>query len=75
MQSRKPRLPPSRAVLVILPLSLIEALDEAADALDMSWSDVIRRSLARETSTVLREEVARARQIQHQTWRPKHWSV
>ena len=36
MQSRKPRLPPSRAVLVILPLSLIEALDEAADALDMS---------------------------------------
>ena len=75
MQNRKPRLPPSRAVLVILPLSLIEALDQAAEALEISRSDVIRRSLMRETSTVLKEEAARAREAQHQPWRPKYWSV
>jgi hypothetical protein len=65
MQNHKLRLPPSRAVLVILPLSLIEALDQAADALEMSRSDVIRRSLVRETSTVLREEVTRPRELTH----------
>jgi predicted ATPase with chaperone activity len=75
MQNRKPRLPPSRGVLVILPLSLIEALDQAADALEMSRSDVIRRSLVRETSSALKEEVARAREAAHQRWRPKFWSV
>ena len=75
MQNRKPRLPPSRAVLVILPLSLIEALDQAADALEISRSDVIRRSLVRETSSVLKDEVARAREVTHQPWRPKYWSV
>jgi hypothetical protein len=75
MQNRKPRLPPSRAVLVILPLSLIEALDKAADALQMSRSDVIRRSLVRDATTSLNEEVARAREAERQPWRPKYWSV
>jgi hypothetical protein len=75
MQNRKPRLPPGRAVLVILPLSLIEALDQAAEALEISRSDVIRRSLVRETSGALHEEVARARAAHHQPWRPKYWSV
>jgi hypothetical protein len=75
MQTRKPRLPPSRAVLVILPLSLIEALDQAADALDISRSDVIRRSLVREVSSLLKEEVVRARAAYHQPERPKFWSV
>lgn len=75
MQNRKPRLPPSRAVLIILPLSLIEALDQAADALEISRSDVIRRSLGREVSSKLKEEVARARAAHHQPSRPRYWSI
>jgi hypothetical protein len=75
VQRRKPKLPPSRAVLVILPLQLIEALDKAADVLGMSRSDVIRRSLGREAASALRDEVARVAQRMHGQVRPAHWSV
>jgi hypothetical protein len=59
MQSRKPILPPSRAVLVLLPLTLIEALDYAANVLNLHRTDVIRRSLIRDVNSALREEVSR----------------
>ena len=75
MQCRKAKLPPSRAVLVILPLHLIEALDQAADVLGMSRSDVIRRSLGREAASALRDDVARVAQRMHRQARPTHWSV
>ena len=51
MQSRKPILPPSRAVLVLLPLTLIEALDYASNVLKMHRTDVIRRSLMRDVNS------------------------
>ena len=65
MQSRKPILPPSRAVLVLLPLTLIDALDYASIVLKMHRTDVIRRSLMRDVNSALREEVSRAQR--HQT--------
>ena len=71
MQSRKPILPPSRAVLVSLPLTLIEALDDAANTLGFNRTDVIRRSLMRDVYSLLREEVARTKQHKNQSapWR------
>jgi hypothetical protein len=60
MQSRTPILPPSRAVLVLLPLTLIEALDYTSNVLKMHRADVIRRSLMRDVNSLLREEVSRA---------------
>ena len=69
MQSRKPILPPSRAVLVLLPLTLIEALDYASNVLNMHRTDVIRRSLMRDVNSALREEVSRSqRHQQRQDW-------
>ena len=64
MQSRKPILPPSRAVLILLPLTLIDALDYASNVLNMHRTDVIRRSLMRDVNSLLREEVSRAQQHQ-----------
>ena len=69
MQSRKPILPPSRAVLVLLPLTLIDALDYASNVLKMHRTDVIRRSLMRDVNSALREEVSRAQRHQpRQGW-------
>ena len=69
MQSRKPILPPSRAVLILLPLTLIEALDYASNVLNMHRTDVIRRSLMRDVNSALREEVSRAqRHLERQGW-------
>jgi hypothetical protein len=64
MQSRKPILPPSRSVLVLLPLTLIEALDYAANVLNLHRTDVIRRSLIRDVNSLLKEEVSRAQRHQ-----------
>jgi Arc/MetJ-type ribon-helix-helix transcriptional regulator len=75
MQKRRPILPPSRSVLILLPLNLIEVLDQAADIFRMSRSDVIRRSLLRDVTTQLREEVTRAQQRVPQSGRPKSWSL
>ena len=61
MQSRKPILPPSRAVLVLLPLTLINVLE--ANALKMHRTDVIRRSLIRDVNSLLRDEVLRAQSV------------
>ena len=69
MQSRKPILPPSRAVPVLLPLTLIDALDYASNVLNMHRTDVIRRSLMRDLNSALREEVSRAQRHQErQGW-------
>jgi hypothetical protein len=64
MQSRKPILPPSRAVLVLLPLTLIEALDHASNVLNMNRTDVIRRSLMRDVNSLLKDEISRAQRHQ-----------
>ena len=64
MQSRKPILPPSRAVLILLPLTLIDALDYASNVLNMHRTDVIRRSLMRDVNSLLKEEVSRAQRAQ-----------
>ena len=63
MQHRKPVLPPSRSVLILLPLTLINVLDYAANALKMHRTDVIRRSLIRDVNSLLREEVLRAQNV------------
>ena len=64
MQSRKPILPPSGAgLLVLLPLTLINVLDYAANALKMHRTDVIRRSLIRDVNSLLRDEVLRAQSV------------
>ena len=67
MQSRKPILPPSRAVLILLPLTLIDALDYASNVLKMHRTDVIRRSLMRDVNSLLREEVSRTQRHQERT--------
>ena len=43
----------SRAVLVLLPLTLIDALDYASNVLKMHRTDVIRRSLMRDVNSLL----------------------
>jgi hypothetical protein len=63
MQPRKPTLPPSRSVLILLPLTLIQVLDYAANALKMHRTNVIRRSLIRDVNSLLREEVLRAQSV------------
>ena len=69
MQRRKPILPPSRAVLILLPLTLIEVLDYASNVLKMHRTDVIRRSLMRDVNSLLSEEVLRAQRHQErQGW-------
>jgi Ribbon-helix-helix protein, copG family len=73
-RNRKLKLPPSRGVLVLLPLNLIGALDQAAEAFDMSRSDIIRRSLIREVTSVLRDEVMRMRARAAEHERPVGWS-
>jgi hypothetical protein len=72
-RNRKLKLPPSRGVLVLLPLNLIGALDQAAEAFDMSRSDIIRRSLIREVTSVLRDEVMRMRARTEEHDRPIAW--
>jgi hypothetical protein len=74
-RTRKLKLPPSRGVLVLLPLNLIGALDQAAEAFDMSRSDIIRRSLIREVTSVLKDEVMRMRARAAEQGRPSLWSV
>jgi hypothetical protein len=73
-RNRKLKLPPSRGVLVLLPLNLIGALDQAAEAFDMTRSDIIRRSLIREVTSVLRDEVMRMRARAAEQDRPLAWS-
>jgi hypothetical protein len=74
-RTRKLKLPPSRGVLVLLPLNLIGALDQAAEAFDMSRSDIIRRSLIREVTSVLKDEVMRMRARVAEQERSSLWSA
>ena len=50
---------PSRAVLVLLPLTLIEVLDYASNVLKMHRTDVIGRSLMRDVNSLLKDEVSK----------------
>jgi len=70
MQSRKPILPPSRAVLILLPLTLIDVLDYSSNVLKMPRTDVIRRSLLRDVNSILMDEILRAQRHQE----PEDWS-
>jgi hypothetical protein len=47
----------SRPVLIHLPLDMLRQLDAAADAFEMCRADVIRRSLRRDLSSALGDEV------------------
>jgi hypothetical protein len=49
----------TRPVLIHIPLELLQKLDEAADLFGMYRAEVIRRSLKRELTTVLGDEVQR----------------
>ena len=53
MTLKKPLLPPSRPVFVHLPLTLIEQLDYVATTHKVPRSNVIRRALFRDVSTLL----------------------
>ena len=46
-----------RGILINLPISLLRRLDEAAAAMEVSRSEVIRRGLKRDVEFVLKEEV------------------
>jgi Ribbon-helix-helix protein, copG family. len=64
----------ARSVLLRLPTSMIETLDEAARALNLCRSDIIRRSLARDLLFVSQHEVSeaiRCRQASQERYR--HW--
>lgn len=62
-QKRKTTLPPNRPVLVNLPLQMIDTLDAAADILNLSRSDVIRRSLNRDMKVLVDEVSRHARRV------------
>ena len=67
--------PPSRAILIHLPLTMIAELDEAAEALSIHRTDIIRRSLQRELQTTLSEEVRRQKARAVEFARPQSWSI
>src|SRR5262249_55172006 len=52
---------PYKPVLLNMPITLLERLDNAASALQMNRSDLIRRSLARDLEFLVSNEVALAR--------------
>ena len=56
-----------RRILLSLNPSMVSQLDQAAHALNLCRSDIIRRSLARDLEFVLTHEVARAQQHQQGT--------
>lgn len=53
----------SRPVLIHLPLEMLRQLDAAADLFGMYRAEVVRRSLKRELSTVLGEEIQRMHRV------------
>ena len=68
------KLGPTRAVLVKIPIALLDRLDHAAEVLGMTRSDIIRRSLLRDIEFILQHEVERtkqyhtARETDYQLW-------
>lgn len=63
MKRGQTKLGTSRPVLIHLPLDMLRQLDAAADAFGMYRAEVIRRSLKRELSTILGEEVQRMQRM------------
>jgi metal-responsive CopG/Arc/MetJ family transcriptional regulator len=51
-----------KAILISLPESLVDQLDEAAQALNMARTEVIRRSLTRDIDYIVRYEIQTALQ-------------
>ena len=49
-----------KPVLINIPIGLLQELDEAAERLDLSRSELVRRSLHRDIKFVLKHEVADA---------------
>ena len=60
-----------KAILIHLPESMVEQLDEAAQALNMARTDVIRRSLGRDIDYIVRYEVQSA--LQHRQERERRY--
>ena len=58
---------PSKSILLNLPIDLAGRLDEAATALGLSRSDLIRRSLTRDLVFLVAHELARTVEHQRQT--------
>ena len=57
----------TRRILLSLTAETVAALDEAANALGLCRSDVIRRSLARDLSYVMRYEVPNMQRFHQET--------
>ncbi len=65
-----------KVILIKLPTSLVEQLDEAAAVLNLTRVDVIRRSLMRDLQYVTHEELERTRRyIQNQQKRYLEWAA
>ena len=56
-----------RPVLINIPTELLRKLDEAAQHLDLSRSELVRRSLHRDIKFVLKHEVAEASKAKEKT--------
>lgn len=54
-------------ILLRMPIPILTKLDEAAKTLNMSRSDVIRRSLARDLEFIVAHEIERMKEHQRQT--------
>jgi hypothetical protein len=72
----------TKKILLSLTTETVAALDEAAKALGMCRSDVIRRSLARDLSYVMRYEVPNMQRfhqetaVAHSSWiTSKRWAT
>ncbi len=57
----------AKRILVALPVELVLKLDEAAEVLMMTRTDIIRRSLLRDMDFITENELQRARRHQQET--------
>ena len=65
-----------KAILIQLPSSLVDQLEEAASVLNMTRVDVIRRSLMRDLQYVVSEELKRTRRHnERQEKRYREWAA
>ena len=59
MKRGETKLGSTRPILIHLPVEMIQQLDAAADLFGIYRAEIIRRSLSRELSTVLGDEIQR----------------
>lgn len=59
--------PNHKPVLINIPTRLLQQLDKAAKGLDLSRSELIRRSLCRDIKFVMKHEVAEASKAKAKT--------